>query len=208
MIRAACSSFHSFSADLTPGSTWVVRVTDGVPESDRRWESKSAGTATKRADTLYCTVQTSMLYGVLLSLFWVGGWMGGGVNPAFPLPATTSFTLRGALKDGSGEAVMTCDIQKPCELPSLDSCQKRFPWALGEADLALHPDIGLVLQANLALHPDIGLVLQANLALHPVIGLVLQADLALHPVIGLVLQVGDAKTFPQALGLGGLFIGR
>ena len=61
---------------------------------------------------------------------------------------------------------MTCDIQKPCELPSLDSCQKRFPWALGEADLAL------------------------------------------HPVIGLVLQVGDAKTFPQALGLGGLFIGR
>ena len=35
-------------------------------------------------------------------------------------------TLQGALKDGSGEAVVECDMPEPSKCPSLDSCQKRF----------------------------------------------------------------------------------
>ena len=43
---------------------------------------------------------------------------------------------------------MTCDMLEPCKCPSLDSCQKRFLWTHNEADRALHPVIGLVLQVG------------------------------------------------------------
>ena len=43
---------------------------------------------------------------------------------------------------------MAYDMPKPCKFPSLDSCQKRFLWTHKEADLALHPVVGLVLQAG------------------------------------------------------------
>ena len=68
------------------------------------------------------------------------------VHPAFPLPATPSPTLQGALKDGFGEAVVACDMPEPCKFPSLDCCQKRFLWTHKEIDLAPHPVVGLVLQ--------------------------------------------------------------
>ena len=42
------------------------------------------------------------------------------VHPAFPLPATASPTLQGALKDGFGEAVVACDTLEPCDFPSLE----------------------------------------------------------------------------------------
>ena len=48
-----------------------------------------------------------------------------GVHPAFPLPTMASPTHQGALKDGFEVAVVTGDMPEPCELPSLDSCQKR-----------------------------------------------------------------------------------
>ena len=31
------------------------------------------------------------------------------VHPAFPLPTTASPTLQGAIKDGSGEAILVCE---------------------------------------------------------------------------------------------------
>ena len=68
------------------------------------------------------------------------------VYPAFPLPITVSPTPQGALKDGFTEAVVACDLPEPGKLPSLDSCQKRFRWTGKKADLALHSDVGLVLQ--------------------------------------------------------------
>ena len=43
---------------------------------------------------------------------------------------------------------MACDMPQPCKFPSLDSCQKRFPWTHKEVDLALHSDVGLVLQVG------------------------------------------------------------
>ena len=52
---------------------------------------------------------------------------------------------------------VTC-VNHGCKFPSLDNCQKRFPWT----------------------HNGV--------------------DLAPHPVVGLLLQVGDAETFPHALG--------
>ena len=55
---------------------------------------------------------------------------------------------RGALKDGSGEAVLACDIPKPCKFRSFDSCQKRFLWTHKEVDLVLHPVVGLLLQVG------------------------------------------------------------
>ena len=54
----------------------------------------------------------------------------------------------GALKDGSGEAVMTCDMPKLCRFPSLGSCQKGFLWTHNEVEIALHLIVGLVLQAG------------------------------------------------------------
>ena len=41
------------------------------------------------------------------------------VHPAILLPTKASPTLEGALKDGFGEAVMACDMPKPCKCPSL-----------------------------------------------------------------------------------------
>ena len=54
------------------------------------------------------------------------------VHPAFHLPTTALPTLQGALKDGFGEAMVTCDMPKPCKFPFLDSCQKRFLWTIRE----------------------------------------------------------------------------
>ena len=59
-----------------------------------------------------------------------------------------STTLQGALKDGFGEAVVACDMSKPCKYPSLDSCQKRFLWIHKEVDLGPHPVVGLVLKVG------------------------------------------------------------
>ena len=59
------------------------------------------------------------------------------VHPAFPLPTTASPTLKGALKDGFGEAVVACDMPEPCKFPSLDSCQKTFLWTHKGVDNAL-----------------------------------------------------------------------
>ena len=78
-------------------------------------------------------------------------WQGQGcplfnvVHPAFPLPTTASPTLQGALNDGFGEAVVTCDMPKPSKLSSFDSCQKRLLWTHKEVDFAPHPVVGLVL---------------------------------------------------------------
>ena len=47
--------------------------------------------------------------------------------------------------DGFGEDIVACDTPEPCKFPSLDICQKRFPWAYKEVDLAPHPVVGLVL---------------------------------------------------------------
>ena len=92
-----------------------------------------------------------------LPVFSAGGpceqfWHGQGcplfdvVHPAFLLQTIASPTLQGALKDGFRETIEVCDMPKPCKLPSLDRCQKRFLWTHKEADLPLHPISGLVLQ--------------------------------------------------------------
>ena len=47
-----------------------------------------------------------------------------------------------------GQTVAACDMPEPFKFPSLDSCQKSFPWSHEEVDLALHPVIGLVLQVG------------------------------------------------------------
>ena len=70
------------------------------------------------------------------------------VHPAFSLPTTASPSLRGALNDGFGEAVVVCDMPEPSRFPSLDSCQKWLLWTHHEVDLAPHPLIGLVLQVG------------------------------------------------------------
>ena len=70
------------------------------------------------------------------------------VHPTFPLPTTASPTLKGALNDGSGEAVVACDTPEPCKFPSLDSCQKRFLWTHRKVDLARHQIVCSVLQVG------------------------------------------------------------
>ena len=68
-------------------------------------------------------------------------------HPEFPLPTTASPTSRcpeGWFWRGCRHDM--CDIPEPCKFPSLDSCQKRFPWTHKEVDLALHPIVGLVLK--------------------------------------------------------------
>ena len=47
-------------------------------------------------------------------------------------------------KNGFGEAVVACDTPELCKFPSLDSCQKTFPWTYKEVDVAPHPVVGLV----------------------------------------------------------------
>ena len=69
---------------------------------------------------------------------------------SIPLLTMASPTLQGALKDGSGEAVVAHDMPEPYKFPYLDSCQKRFLWTHKEVDLAPHPVIGLVLQVGAA----------------------------------------------------------
>ena len=49
------------------------------------------------------------------------------------------------MKDDFGEAVVACNMLKPCEFLSLDSCQKRFLRTHKEVDLAPHPVVGLAL---------------------------------------------------------------
>ena len=66
------------------------------------------------------------------------------VHPAFSLPITASSTLRDALKDYFGEAVVACDIPEQCVFPSLDSCQESFLLAHKEVDLASHLVVGLI----------------------------------------------------------------
>ena len=39
-------------------------------------------------------------------------------------------------------------MPEPCKFPSLDTCRKRFLWTHKDADLALHPVVGLVLQVG------------------------------------------------------------
>ena len=58
------------------------------------------------------------------------------VHQAFPLPTTASPILRSTLKDSVGEAIMACDMSKPCEFPFLDSFRKRFLWTHKGVDLA------------------------------------------------------------------------
>ena len=70
------------------------------------------------------------------------------VHPAFPLPIMALPSLQDALKDVLAEAVVECDMPKPCKFPSLDSCQKRFQWTNKEVDLAPHPVVGLVLEVG------------------------------------------------------------
>ena len=43
------------------------------------------------------------------------------VRRAFPLPTTASATNQGTLKDGSGDAVVACDMPQPCKFPFLVS---------------------------------------------------------------------------------------
>ena len=94
-----------------------------------------------------------------LSVFSAGGpceqfWHGQGcplfdvVYLAFPLPTTASPILQVALNDGCGEAVVACDMPKPCKFPSFDSCQKRFQWTHKEVGLTLHLVVGLGLQVG------------------------------------------------------------
>ena len=73
-------------------------------------------------------------------------------HPAFPLPTTASPTLPGVLKDGFGEAVVTCDMPEPCKFPSPDSCRRGYCgsgyWIHKEVDLAPHTVISLVLRVG------------------------------------------------------------
>ena len=69
-------------------------------------------------------------------------------HPAFPLSTTALPTLQGALKDGFGVVAVPRDMPEPCELPSLDSCQKRSLWTNKEVDLAPNPVVGRVFQVG------------------------------------------------------------
>ena len=70
------------------------------------------------------------------------------VFPAFPLPIAVSPNLQDALKDGFGEAVVTCDMPEPCRFSSLDSCQNRLLWIHKEVNFAPHPVVDLMLQVG------------------------------------------------------------
>ena len=63
----------------------------------------------------------------------------------------TSLHLQCALKGGSGQAVVACDMpEQPCKFSSLDSCQMRFLWTHEDVDLALRPVVSLVVQIEYA----------------------------------------------------------
>ena len=57
-------------------------------------------------------------------------------------------TLQGALIDGFREAVVVCDMPKPCKFLSLDSYQKTFLYTHKKVDHAPHPVVGLLLQVE------------------------------------------------------------
>ena len=61
-------------------------------------------------------------------------------------PSDISSAHHGVLKDGVEEAVVACDMPKPCKFPALDSCQKRFLRTHKEVDLVPHPVGGLLFQ--------------------------------------------------------------
>ena len=63
------------------------------------------------------------------------------IQPAFLLPTTAYPKLQ-----GFGEAVVACNMPKPCQFPSLDSCQRRFLCTHKRVDLAPHPVVGFLLQ--------------------------------------------------------------
>ena len=71
-----------------------------------------------------------------------------GIGTLISASVASITTLQGALKDGSGEAVVVCDMPEPCKFLSLDSCQKRFLWTHKAVALALQPVIGLALQVG------------------------------------------------------------
>ena len=50
--------------------------------------------------------------------------------------------------DSVGETVSACNMPKPCEFPSLDSCQKRFLCLHKGGDRSPYPVSGLVLQVG------------------------------------------------------------
>ena len=66
-------------------------------------------------------------------------------HPAFPLHTMALPILKGALKDGLERL---CDMPEPCKFLTLDSYQKRFPWAHEDVDLAQYLVDGLVLQVG------------------------------------------------------------
>ena len=51
-------------------------------------------------------------------------------HPAFPLLTTASPTLKGALKNSSGEVVMVCDMPESLKFPSFESCLERLLWCV------------------------------------------------------------------------------
>ena len=65
-----------------------------------------------------------------------------------PSKAIASPFLQGAMKNGFGEAVVVCDMPKPCKFPSLDSCKKCSLWTHKEVDFDPNPVAGLVLQVG------------------------------------------------------------
>ena len=70
------------------------------------------------------------------------------VHPTFPQPNMVLPTIQSALKDDFGEAVVACDMPKPCKFLSLDIYQKRCLWAREDVDLTLPLVFSLVLQAD------------------------------------------------------------
>ena len=68
--------------------------------------------------------------------------------PTFPLLTMVLPSLQGALKYGFGEAIVACDMSKPCKFLSPESCQKTFLWTHKGVDLAPNPVICLVLQVG------------------------------------------------------------
>ena len=59
--------------------------------------------------------------------------------PTFPLLTTALPTLQDVLQDGFWEAIIACDMHKPCMFLAFGFCQNRFLRAHKEADFAPHP---------------------------------------------------------------------
>ena len=61
---------------------------------------------------------------------------------------TASPTIQSALKDVFLEAVVACDMTRPCKFPSLNSYQKRLLWTHKEVDLVSNQAVGLVVEVG------------------------------------------------------------